>query len=277
MDITAGSTVMTAQLWVFLLSLIGFSCLMLAMPQHFSFLTRMTLGTMTSRLLRSIGWLTLLGAVFMAMQAWQGDIGFINWLGWLTIAGLLLAFYLPYWPWQAKKGGKSRSSKTAQMHLSDVKTTRISISLMAVLMLSIAVTVGWNFYTTPVKPLLRDDVFQGEIGTWTFSFAERNTQAPEVAALGLGVKDFVLRFCESCNAEIRTAYLKIRKPRTLRTAGVSFFGSRERFVEMAIPPAATLEDGLWLTVVSKKGEIFETRMEIERISPAMAEFIRNQL
>lgn len=271
------------QLMVFVVCLASFVCLMLGMPKHFVFVTQTPLGAAPRRVLRAAGWLALLLAVLVAIRQWQWDEGLVVWLGWLSVVGAALVFCLPYWPWQAK-AEKRLSSRKAKVEVTEDNETTVStpsrplwqpIAIAGCMVLLLAV-VAWQYLLTPVKPLLREDAYHGQIGPWTYTLAEIHTDAPEVEALQLGIKEFLIRFCDSCNAEISIAYLKVREPRTLRSAGMSFSGNRERYVELAIPPKATPDDGLWLTVVSKQGEVFRQRLEFEQISPAMAEFIRNQ-
>ncbi|MFA5631778.1 MAG: DUF3325 domain-containing protein [Porticoccaceae bacterium] len=294
------------QIYIAVFSLAGFVCLMLAMPKHYSFVTQTTLDGRRKHVLRGAGWLALLLAVLIAIQYWAFDVGLVVWLGWLSVVGVALVFCLPYWPWQAK-AKKRLSSRKAKAVVGWVEernpteglpgqashrwvsrcstqptgTLRMGSPLRRVV-LALAVSLiplagfFWQLWHAPEKPLLRANAYHSHIGPWDYTLAEISTAAPEVEALQLGVKEFLIRFCDSCNAEIRIAYLKVREPRTLRSAGMSFSGNRERYVELAIPPKATLEDGLWLTVVSKQGEVFQQRLEIEQVSPAMAEFIRDQ-
>lgn len=213
----------------------------------------------------------------IAVRQWAFDVGLVVWLGWLSVVGVALVFYLPYWPLQGKvekrPARKADTSEETDSAPSRQPWRQVVIAGCMVLLLAV---VAWQYLQTPVKPLLREDAYQGRIGPWDYTLVEINTDAPEVEALELGIKEFLIRFCDSCNAEIRIAYLKVREPRTLRSAGMSFSGNQQRYIELAIPPKATLADGLWLTVVSKKGEVFQQRLDIEQISPAMAEFIRKQ-
>lgn len=265
------------QLYVAVLSLAGFICLMLAMPKHFSFVTQAAQGTRQQHVLRAAGWLALLLAASLAIRQWAFDTGLVVWLGWLSVAGVALVFCLPYWPWQARvKKRHARRAATPVETASAPRRQPWRQALTASCMLLLLVVVAWQYLLTPVQPLLREDAYHGRIGPWDYTLAEIDTGAPEVEALQLGIKEFLIRFCDSCNAEIRIAYLKVREPCTLRSAGMSFFGNQQRYIELAIPPKATLEDGLWLTVVGKNGEVFQQRLDIEQISPAMAAFIGEQ-
>lgn len=263
------------QLMVFVLCLASFVCLMLGMPRHFAFVTRTTLGAAPRRVLRAAGWLVLLLAALVAAWQWAWEVGLVVWLGWLSVVGAALVFCLPYWPWQARAEQRPARRKV-RVAASTSTRQPWRQAVVAGGMLSLLAVVTWQYLQTPVKPLLREDAYQGQIGPWSYTLAEINTDAPELEALQLGIKEFLIRFCDSCNAEISIAYLKVREPRTLRSAGMSFSGNRERYIELAIPPRATLDDGLWLTVVSKQGEVFQQRLEFEQVSPAMAEFIRKQ-
>jgi len=105
--------------------------------------------------------------------------------------------------------------------------------------------------------------------------AEKDQQSPEIVALDVPLKAFVIRFCDGCDRDIRMAYLKVRKPHSLRAAGNAFEGrGREKTAEIPLPRAATLDDGLWLTVEATNGEVYHQRFDIQHLSPAMARFIR---
>jgi|GEM_PF-2207481 len=86
---------MSANLTVLLLNLAGFSALSLAMPKHARQLLPRALSKAARTLLRAIGWLLLAAAIAIAVHYWRLGIGMVVWVGWLSVAGLSLAFTLP--------------------------------------------------------------------------------------------------------------------------------------------------------------------------------------
>ncbi len=83
------------------------------------------------------------------------------------------------------------------------------------------------------------------------------------------MKEYQLRFCETCDSDIRQAYLKVNKPRSARALGMAFMGpSWKRRVEIPLPSTTQADSELWLTVVGKDGVIHQTTLRMQRASPA---------
>ena len=259
---------------VFLLSLAGFVALAAGMSKHAKHLLRRELPPAVSRLLRALGWLLLAAALAIGIRQWHADVGLVTWLGWLTVAGLLLVFYLPRWPWQpVTKAAKPRPEKP---YTPAPRSSR-HVALGALLLAAPLVLFTWQLIITPERPLLRDDALHGQIGPWTFSLAEQDKHAPEIVALGVPLKTFVIRFCDACQRDIRQASLKIRQPHNTSAAGNAFAGrGTDKRAEIPVPRAASQQDGLWLTVEGTDGSVHQQRFAIERLSPALARFIEEQ-
>lgn len=266
-------------------ALLGFIALAVAMPRHSKHLLQRTLSPMATRMVRITGWLLLAIALGIGINQWRFSIGIITWLGWLSLAGVALVFYLPRWPWQPAK--RQRPPRKPRPHTNTVgwvecndtqqtQNRSISYTLAGLVLLLPLAAFSWQLAATPQKPLMRSDAQQGRIGPWTFVIAEAERKAPEIVALDVPLKAFVIRFCETCNADIRQAYFKMRKPRSLRAAGNAFAGRQERHVEIPIPAAAALDDGLWLTVVSNNGNVYHHQFAIENLSPSLATFIKER-
>lgn len=259
---------------VFLLSLAGFVALAAGMSKHAKHLLRRELSNAVSRLLRALGWLLLAAALAVGIKQWHTDVGLVTWLGWLTVAGLLLVFSLPRWPWQPITRAAKPRPETP-----DAPAPRSSrqVALGALLLTAPLAVFAWQLITTPEQPLLREDALHGQIGPWTFSLAEQDQHAPEIVALEVPLKTFVIRFCDACQRDIRLASLKVRQPHNPSAAGNAFGGrGTEKRVEIPIPRAASIQDGLWLTVEGNDGSVHQQRFAIERLSPALARFIEEQ-
>lgn len=259
---------------VLLFALAGFAALAASMEKHGRGLTGRELSLGQRRFVYWLGWSLLAIALACGVAGWRWNIGPVVLLGWLSVVGVLIAFMLPWWPLQPKHAPRKEKP------LPQLQDTVLSLPLRALLVLALLAVPSWvvfNAWKMSEQAVLREDAIHGKIGPWTFVIAEENQDGPEFFAGKTPVKEFHLRFCEACDGEIRAAYLKIRKPRSLRAAGLAFQGARwTREVAIYIPPAATLEDQIWLTVESKRGEVYHQAFDIERLSPATAKFIKEK-
>jgi hypothetical protein len=90
------------------------------------------------------------------------------------------------------------------------------------------------------------------------------------------MKEFELRFADDAQAEICAAYLRARKPRSLRAAGIAFEGNHLRTATIIIPPAFQAEEQIWLTVEGRNGEVHHAAVDVHQLSPALARFIAGE-
>jgi hypothetical protein len=147
---------------------------------------------------------------------------------------------------------------------------RIAIGLMIV----IPVFFGYALWDAPVKSTMRADAYQGKVGPWEFSFAEAKRKTPVLVAMDVPMKDYYIRFCAACDTEIRGAYLKVNKPRSLRGAGMVFSGARwDRYVDINLPMNAKSTDLLWLTVEGKDGSVHYASIPLSAVSPSTAKWL----
>jgi len=252
----------------------GFFALAVSMEKHGKELIGRELSAGQRQRCYWLGWGLLAIASAFAVAGWHWNIGPVVMVGWLSAIGVLLAFLMPWWPLQQKQAARKEKS------LPQLRDTVLPVPVRALLVLALFAVPAWlgfNAWKMSEQAVLRDDAIHGQIGPWTFVMAEESQDVPEKFAWDTPVKEFHLRFCEACDSEIRAAYLKFRKPRSLRAAGLAFHGARwTREVAIYIPPAARLEDQIWLTVESKSGEVYHQAFDIERLSPATARFIQEK-
>ncbi|MGC4027631.1 MAG: DUF3325 family protein [Steroidobacteraceae bacterium] len=260
---------MSTNLLVWLCCGAGFAALALAMDRHARQVLEGGLVLRTRRLLRIAGWLLLAIALLVAMAGWRPGVGAVVWVGWLSVAGLVLVFMLPNFSRRRERKGRDVSAPASP------RTGHQPVLTFVALLVPLAVVVG-HLVVAPPAPLQREDALRGSIGPWEFVMAERDRKAPSIEAMGMPLKEFVIRFCESCDDEIRMAYLKLRKPRSLRAAGNAFEGRRDRSATITIPPAVKPEDGLWLTVEGTDGQVHHLQLDLERLAPLTARFIRDR-
>ncbi|THF62530.1 DUF3325 domain-containing protein [Pseudothauera rhizosphaerae] len=224
---------------------------------------------------RLSGWPLLVASLALAVQGWCGNFGPFLWFGWLTVAALAVAFSIAYWPWrsQRKPLGAGRAAPPVPAGPSTGTVGARHVVLVFGLIV-LPAGFGWALWQAPVHPLLRADAVRGQVGPWSFTLVEEEQKAPETTPSGVPVKHLMLRFCDACDAEIRTAYLKLRPPRPPLALGTRLVGERwEREATLAIPPGLQPRDRLWLTVVGKDGQVNQTALDVARVSPAAARFI----
>lgn len=270
---------MIANLAVLFCALSGFIALSVAMERHAKQLLHRSLTPRTRLFIRIAGWLLLAVALLQSISSWSYDIGIVAWLGWLTVAGMALIFTLPRVSTSEseqresmRKVSRGEAINQAVAHVGLLRP----IASMAALLAPLAL-FAWQLTAAPTKPTLRDDALHDTIGPWSFVIAEQDREPPVIEAMDVPLKQFVLRFCDGCDAQIKMAYLKVRKPRSTRAVGNGLFGRQgERKVEIPIPASAELDDGIWLTVESRDGQFYEMYFSIERLSPATARFIRER-
>ena len=287
------NTSLWLNLAVFISSLAGFICLALTSDRQGEFLLHRSASKRERLLFRVIGWPLLALALALCVEGWGASMGVVSWLGWLTMAGAGLAFYLPWWPWQEKKPVRARPAPVAKAGAKDsntesqepaVSTAQVPVSISPRNLIFagslLAIPVAFLAYLAQLgpAPVFREDALQGQIGPWSFVLAETNAHAPASSGSGPHTKAFQIRFCETCDTDIRSAYLQINKPETKPSPRQAFGGARwTRAVEIAIPPDSKLEHQLWLTVEAKSGDLYHQAFDFQHVSPATAAFIQQSL
>lgn len=263
---------------ILVVSLLGFIGLAAASERHSELMLPQNLTLGQRKVARIGGWSLLAIALALCFSDWGSGVGSVAWLGGLTIVGAALAFYLPNWPWQpvkaAKPARKAKAAPTATMDDSAVLKTHYKRYIAIVLMIVLPVFFGFALWDAPVKSTMRADAYHGKVGPWDFSFAEAKRKKPVLVAMDVPTKDYYIRFCDACDTEIRGAYLKVNKPRSLRGAGMVFFGARwDRWVDINLPLNAKSTDLLWLTVEGKDGSVHHASIPLSEVSPSTAKWL----
>ncbi|UQN37198.1 DUF3325 domain-containing protein [Alcaligenes aquatilis] len=276
------NTSLWLNLAVFISSLAGFICLALASDRQGEFLLHRAPRKQERRIFRLIGWPFLAVAWLLCWQGWGWSIGTVAWLGWLTMAGAGLTFYLPWWPWQEKKPVRAKPAPVAKAAPKAVgignteSASRMSTRSLVLASSLLAIPAAFVIYLTQQgpQPVFGNNALQSQIGPWSFALAETNDQAPISGPTGAHRKAFQIRFCQACDPHIRRAYLQVSKPEPMPTPRQAFNSTRwTRSVEIAIPPNSEVEHQLWLTVEAKNGEIYHQAFDFHQVSPVTAAFI----
>lgn len=264
---------------ILLISLAGFAALALATERHAEHLLGRLPAPQWRLLARVIGWVLLVIALALGIASMGTGVGITLWLGWLSIAALALVFAFPKWPWRPKERVKpARPARAAQAGAAlPPAPPRARRRAAAVLLVAVPVVFLLALKATPIAPLLRADAFAGQVGPWSFRLAESSHNVPELVAMDIPMKSYQVRFCEDCDAQIRAAYLKVNKPRSLRAAGIVLNGARwNRNVDIQLPANTTADSMLWLTVVGKDGEMHQAAVRLADVSPATVAWFKQR-
>ena len=264
---------------ILLISLAGFAALALATERHAEHLLGRLPAPQWRLLARAIGWALLAIALALGIGALGTGVGITLWLGWLSIAALALVFAFPKWPWQPRERVKpARPAKVgAGAPVLPPAPPRARRRVAAGLLVALPVVFLLALKATPIAPLLRADAFAGQVGPWSFRLAESNHNVPDLVAMDIPMKSYQVRFCEDCDAQIRAAYLKVNKPRSLRAAGIVLNGARwNRNVDIQLPANTTADSMLWLTVVGKDGAMHQAPVRLADVSPATVAWFKQR-
>lgn len=261
---------MAVHLTILVISVLGFFALALATERHAEHLLRRLPAPPVRHVARAVGWGLLALSLALGIAYMDVGVGIALWLGWLSIAALALVFGLPKWPWQPPvRARHARQPKEGESALFPVPMSARRRWTVLVLLAAVPVVYGLALAATSVKPLMRDDAVAGQVGPWTFRLAESEQRVPELVAMDIPMKSYHVRFCSECDEQIRAAYLKVNKPRSLRAPGIVLGGMRwDRSVLIQLPANTTADSELWLTVVGKNGDTHQTSVRMGDVSPA---------
>ncbi|MCJ2188822.1 DUF3325 domain-containing protein [Novosphingobium beihaiensis] len=264
---------------IFVLSLLGFAGLAIGTERYAPQLIGFKPAKRARKAFWILGWLLLAVALMLAALTLQtAAVGVTLWFGWLSLAGLALVFLLPELPWQKSAKAAPRRAPRSKAAAHDDKPARKSRHWIGLSLLAVTVAVCMAaLLRVETMPLHRDDAIEGKAGPWSFALAEIDRDPPEVMHLGVPLKAYRIRFCETCDLDILRAYLKVNKPRALRASGVAFGGNRwDRDVEIQLPSNLTGDSELWLTVVGKDGSVHRTSWPMSRVSPGSVAWFEQQ-
>ncbi len=267
-----------AHLGILAVSCVGFFALALATERHAEHLMGRLPAPRWRLLARIVGWSLLAVSLSWAIDALGTGIGITLWLGWLSVAALAWVFTFPQWPWQPsarmQTARKAKASPVVPVVAKGVRTRRVfAAGMLAVTIAGFSLAIA----RVEVQSLKRPDAIHGTVGPWSFTFAEADRGVPEIMEMDVPMKEYHLRFCETCDSEIRQAYLKVNKPRSARAVGMAFMGqSGARRVEIPLPSTTQAQSELWLTVVGKDDMVHQTALRMDRASPATVAWFAQQ-
>lgn len=227
--------------------------------------------------LRLLGWPLLALALVCGVIGWGQSVGWVTWLGWLTVAAAGLVFAFPYWERaRATTPARERREAAAVPLLPPLRARPArAVVLAAIIIVPLAYPAAVAL--SPEQPVRRADAITGQAGPWRFTIAENDRRAPRILLGDFPTKSYQIRFCDSCDDQIRAAYLKVNKPRSLRGAGIVFGADRwNRLVEIQLPNSTSPDSEIWLTVEGKDGSLHHASFSIRQISPATADWLQDR-
>jgi hypothetical protein len=134
------------------------------------------------------------------------------------------------------------------------------------------------------EALMRGDSGLGErevgevrVGPWSLRLAELRNSAPMLEGPAGYMKGFNTALCEACIGQVKATYLRIGKPRSLRAAGVIFFGAPYRMgASLPIPEKTTADAELWITMEGWDGAMHQASIPLSQASPATIAWLNKQ-
>lgn len=115
-----------------------------------------------------------------------------------------------------------------------------------------------------------------QVGPWSLKLAEFREEGPRPDPAG-PMKVFNAALCDSCRDQVKATYLRIGKPRSLRAAGVLFFGSPYRMSAILPVPENTPADAdVWVTMEGWDGTMHQGSMPLSQASPATVAWLNKQ-
>ncbi|MDU9392002.1 thiamine pyrophosphate-binding protein [Pseudomonas japonica] len=116
-----------------------------------------------------------------------------------------------------------------------------------------------------------------QVGPWQVSLAELFDEAPRPNGPAGYFKSFNLALCQACIGEVKAAYLRIGKPRSLRAAGTIFFGTPYRMgTSLPVPPRTRSDAELWITLEGWDGSMHQAAVPLAKASPATLAWLDKQ-
>ncbi|MEE1925816.1 thiamine pyrophosphate-binding protein [Pseudomonas sp. 148P] len=113
-----------------------------------------------------------------------------------------------------------------------------------------------------------------QVGPWSLTLAELKDKAPELDGVSGYMKGFNAALCDACAQRVKATYLRIGKPRSLRAAGVIFFGSAHRQgASLPVPQNTPVDAQLWITMEGWDGSVHQAAIPLEQASPKTVEWL----
>jgi hypothetical protein len=121
------------------------------------------------------------------------------------------------------------------------------------------------------------EIGEVQVGPWSIRMAEFLDEAPRLSGASGYMKTFNAALCAECADRVKATYLRIGKPRSLRAAGVIFFGSPYRMgAFMQIPERTDPDAELWITMEGWDGSMHQASIALSQASPATVAWLKKE-
>ncbi|NVZ66456.1 thiamine pyrophosphate-binding protein [Pseudomonas gingeri] len=116
-----------------------------------------------------------------------------------------------------------------------------------------------------------------QVGPWSLQLAELWDEAPRRDGPAGYFKSFNASLCATCIDQVKATYLRVGKPRSLRAAGVIFFGTPYRMGAVVPIPENTGDDAeLWVTLEGWDGAVHQASIPLSKASPLTIAWLKKQ-
>jgi hypothetical protein len=121
------------------------------------------------------------------------------------------------------------------------------------------------------------EIGEVQVGPWSLRLAEFRNEGPVSDGPAGPIKYFNAALCDSCRDQVKATYLRIGKPRSLRAAGVIFFGTPYRMgAGVPVPEKTKTDAELWITMEGWDGAMHQTSIPLSQASPATLAWLNKQ-
>lgn len=116
-----------------------------------------------------------------------------------------------------------------------------------------------------------------QVGPYSLDLAELRDEAPRADGPAGYFKSFNAALCKACIKDVKAAYLRIGKPRSLRAAKTIFFGAPYNMgTSLPIPPRTKPDAHIWITLEGWDGSMYQASIPLAKASPATVAWLEKQ-
>ena len=116
-----------------------------------------------------------------------------------------------------------------------------------------------------------------QVGPWSLRLAEMRNEAPRSDGPAGYLKSFNAALCQACIEPVKATYLRIGKPRSLRAAGVIFFGTPYRMgAQLPVAEKTKADAELWITMEGWDGSMHQGSVPLSKASPSTVAWLQKQ-
>lgn len=121
------------------------------------------------------------------------------------------------------------------------------------------------------------EIGEVQVGPWSLNLAELRNEAPQLSGPAGYMKSFNAALCQACAEQVKATYLRIGKPRSLRAAGVIFFGTPYRMgATLPVPEKTKGDADIWITMEGWDGSMHQAAVPLAKASPATLAWLNKQ-